>query len=104
MAKSEQIVLEAAGQEVIITNPGKVFFPAAGYTKLDLARYYLAVADGAVRGIDGRPTVMKRYVEGADGEPFFQKRVPPNHPDWIETVELRYPSGRTAEEVVVRDA
>jgi DNA ligase D-like protein (predicted polymerase) len=104
MPKAKPVILEAAGREVPISNPDKVFFPAAGYTKLDLAKYYLAVSDGAVRGIAGRPTVMKRYVEGADSEPFFQKRVPPNHPDWIETVELRYPSGRTAEEVVVRDA
>src|SRR5439155_3360290 len=103
MAKS-QAVLEVAGREVAITNPDKVFFPRAGYTKLDLVNYYGAVADGALRGIAGRPTVMKRYVNGADEEPFFQKRVPPQHPDWIETVELRYPSGRTAEEVVVRDA
>jgi DNA ligase D-like protein (predicted polymerase) len=98
------MVFEVAGREVAITNPDKVFFPAAGYTKLDLANYYVAVAEGAVRGIAGRPTVMKRYVNGADEEPFFQKRVPPRHPDWLETVELRYPSGRTAEEVVVRDA
>jgi bifunctional non-homologous end joining protein LigD len=104
MPKAQQVVLEAAGREVAITNPDKVFFPEAGYTKLDLARYYVAVAEGALRGIAGRPTVLKRYVNGADQEPFFQKRVPPSHPEWIETVELRYPSGRTAEEVVVRDA
>src|SRR5438093_4908465 len=104
MAKTKHVVLQVAGREVAITNPDKVFFPQAGYTKLDLARYYAAVAEGALRGIAGRPTVLKRYVNGADDEPFFQKRVPPQHPDWIETVELRYPSGRTAEEVVVRDA
>src|SRR6185503_12304714 len=102
MAKSETI-LEAAGREVVITNPGKVFFPRAGHTKLDLARYYAAVAGGALRGIVGRPIVLKRYVDGAEAEPFFQKRAPDNHPDWIETVELRFPSGRTAREVVVRD-
>src|SRR5438874_541553 len=104
MPKAKPVVLEVAGREVAITNPEKVFFPRAGYTKLDLVNYYVAVAEGALRGIAGRPTVMKRYVNGADEEPFFQKRVPPQHPDWIETVELRYPSGRTAEEVVVRDA
>lgn len=104
MAKSEQITMEVAGHEVAITNPGKVFFPKAGYTKLDLARYYLAVADGALRGIDNRPFVLKRYVNGADAEPFFQKRAPDNHPDWIETVELRFPSGRTANEIVIRNA
>ena len=104
MAKSEQTVLEAAGREVVITNPGKVFFPQAGYTKLDLAKYYLAVAEGALRGIAGRPFVLKRYVNGAENEPFFQKRAPEQRPDWIETVELRFPSGRTAHEIVIRDA
>src|SRR5213082_2609373 len=103
MAKS-QAVLEVAGREVAITNPDKVFFPRAGYTKLDLAKYYLAVAGGALRGIDNRPIVLKRYVNGAENEPFFQKRAPEQHPDWIETVELAFPSGRTAREVVVRDA
>jgi len=97
-------ILQAAGREVVITNPDKVFFPKAGYTKLDLANYYLAVAEGALRGIEGRPIVLKRYVNGADKEPFFQKRAPETHPDWIETVELKFPSGRTASEIVVRDA
>ena len=87
MATAQQTVLEAAGREVIITNPDKVFFPQAGYTKLDLAKYYAAVVDGALRGIAGRPIVLKRYVNGADGEPFFQKRAPEKHPEWVETVE-----------------
>jgi len=100
----QTIALEAAGREVAITNPDKVFFPRAGYTKLDLAKYYLAVAEGALRGIAGRPIVLKRYVHGAEGEPFYQKRAPEQHPDWVETVELRFPSGRTAREIVVRDA
>jgi DNA ligase D-like protein (predicted polymerase) len=100
----KQTVLEAAGREVVITNPDKVYFPRAGYTKLDLANYYAAVAEGALRGIAARPIVLKRYVNGADSEPFFQKRAPETHPDWIETVELSFPSGRTASEVVVRDA
>ncbi len=104
MATSHQTILKAAGREVVITNPDKVFFPKAGYTKLDLAKYYLAVTDGALRGIAGRPIVLKRYVNGADNEPFFQKRAPENHPDWIETVELSFPSGRTAREIVVRNA
>jgi DNA ligase D-like protein (predicted polymerase) len=104
MAKTRQVVLEVAGREVAITNPEKVFFPRAGHTKLDLARYYVAVAEGALRGIAGRPIVLKRYVDGAEGQPFFQKRAPTQHPDWIETVELSFPSGRTAREVVVRDA
>jgi len=104
MGKPRSAVLEAAGREVVVTNPDKVFFPRAGHTKLDLARYYLAVADAALRGIAGRPVVLKRYVDGAEGEPFFQKRAPARRPEWIETVELRFPSGRTAHEVVVRDA
>ncbi len=97
-------VIEAAGREVVITHPEKVFFPQTGYTKLDLAKYYAAVAEGALRGIAGRPIVLKRYVHGAEGEAFYQKRAPDKHPDWIETVELRFPSGRTAREIVVRDA
>ncbi len=104
MGKTSQTVLEAAGREVVITNPDKVFFPQAGHTKLDLAKYYAAVAEGALRGIAARPIVLKRYVNGADHEAFFQKRAPEKHPDWIETVELRFPSGRTAREIVVRDA
>src|SRR2546428_1728187 len=104
MAKAREAVLEGAGREVVITNPDKTFFPRAGHTKLDLARYYAAVAEGALRGIAGRPIVLKRYVDGAEGEPFFQKRAPESRPDWVETVELRFPSGRTAQEIVVRDA
>src|SRR5919199_1637858 len=98
------LALEIEGREVVVTNPDKVFFPRTGHTKLDLVNYYLAVADGAVRGVDGRPMAMKRFVNGAEAEPFFQKRAPESRPDWIETVELSYPSGRTADEVVVRDA
>jgi bifunctional non-homologous end joining protein LigD len=104
MAKSKQATVEAAGREVTITNPDKLYFPQAGHTKLDLVKYYLAVADGALRGIEGRPIVLKRYVNGADQKPFFQKRAPEKHPDWIETVELAFPSGRTAKEIVVTDA
>ena len=97
-------VVEAAGREVTVSNPDKVFFPRTGYTKIDLVRYYLAVADGAVRGVARRPMALKRFVNGAEGEPFFQKRAPESRPDWIETVELRFPSGRTASEVVASDA
>ena len=104
MGKARDEILVVAGREVTITNPDKVFFPQAGHTKLDLARYYAAVAEGALRGIAGRPIVLKRYVDGAEGEPFFQKRAPEQHPEWVETVELRFPSGRTAREIVVRDA
>jgi bifunctional non-homologous end joining protein LigD len=104
MPETEPEVLEVDGREVAVTNPAKVFFPALGLTKLDLVRYYLSVADGALRGVAGRPMALKRYVNGADGEFFFQKRAPSSRPDWIETVELRFPSGRTAHEIVVRDA
>jgi bifunctional non-homologous end joining protein LigD len=96
-------ILEVAGREVAVSNPGKVYFPRAGHTKLDLARYYLSVAAGALRGVAGRPMILKRFVHGVDGEAFFQKRAPERRPDWIETVVLSFPSGRTADEVVVRD-
>jgi bifunctional non-homologous end joining protein LigD len=101
-ARSE--VVEVAGRQVAISNPDKIFFSRAGHTKLDLVRYYLAVAEGALRGAGGRPMALKRFVNGADGEFFFQKRAPESRPDWIETVELAFPSGRTAHEVVLRDA
>jgi DNA ligase D-like protein (predicted polymerase) len=104
MGAAAAVILEVAGRAVPITNPEKIFFPRTGHTKLDLARYYLAVADGALRGIAGRPIVLKRYVDGAEGEPFFQKRAPERRPAWVDTVELRFPSGRTAREIVVRDA
>ena len=97
-------VLEVAGREVRISNPDKTFFPQAGYTKLDLVKYYAAVAEAALRGIAGRPIVLKRYVDGADAPPFFQKRAPERRAEWVDTVELHFPSGRTAREVVVRDA
>jgi len=97
-------ILQIEGREVPISNPEKVFFPQRGYTKLDLVRYYLAVAEGALRGAGGRPMALKRYVHGAEGEFFFQKRAPESRPLWIEVVELKFPSGRTAREVVLRDA
>ncbi|MGE5225833.1 MAG: DNA polymerase domain-containing protein [Planctomycetaceae bacterium] len=102
MAPKKQL-LELAGHEVAISNPDKVFFPRLSLTKLDLVRYYLGVAEGALRGVGGRPMALKRFVNGADGEAFFQKRAPSSRPDWVETVELKFPSGRTAHEVVVRD-
>jgi bifunctional non-homologous end joining protein LigD len=104
MGQPREAVLTVAGREVVVTNTDKLFFPQAGHTKFDLVRYYVAVAEGALRGIAGRPIVLKRYVDGAEGEPFFQKRAPESRPAWIETVELRFPSGRTAREIVVRDA
>jgi len=84
---------------VKVTNPDKVFFPARGETKLDLANYYVAVGDGALRGVRERPTVLKRYPNGATGDFFFQKRVPAGRPDWIETVRVAFPSGRVADEL-----
>jgi bifunctional non-homologous end joining protein LigD len=101
---SPKTVIEVAGREVAVSNPQKVYFPRTGHTKLDLVRYYLAVADGALRGVAGRPMALKRFVNGAEEEPFFQKRAPSSRPPWIETAELRFPSGRTADEVVLRDA
>jgi DNA ligase D-like protein (predicted polymerase) len=96
--------IEVAGRAVTISNPDKVYFPRSGHTKLDLVRYYLSVADGALVGVRGRPMVLKRFVHGAEGEAFFQKRAPANRPDWLDTVVLSFPSGRTAEEIVVSDA
>jgi DNA ligase D-like protein (predicted polymerase) len=96
-------ILDVAGHEVAISNPDKVFFPQIGVTKLDLVRFYLSVAEGALGGVRGRPMALKRYVNGAEGEFFFQKRAPTARPAWIDTVELRFPSGRTAHEIVVRD-
>jgi bifunctional non-homologous end joining protein LigD len=104
LAERKEEVIPIAGREVVVTNPDKVFFPRTGQTKLDLVRYYLAVAEGAVRGVAGRPMALKRFVNGAEGDFFFQKRAPTSRPEWIETVELSFPSGRVAEEVVVRDA
>ena len=94
-------ILEIGGHEVTISNPQKVYFPDAGYTKLDVVQYYLAVADGALTGVRGRPMALKRFVDGITKEPFFQKRAPDNTPDWIRTAELTFPSGRTADEIVV---
>jgi DNA ligase D-like protein (predicted polymerase) len=97
-------LVEASGRKVTVSNPDKVMFAGPGYTKRDLVAYYLVVADGALRGAGGRPMALKRYVNGADREFFFQKRAPESRPDWIRTVEISFPSGRTADEVVVDDA
>jgi DNA ligase D len=97
-------VIVAAGRELSISNPQKVLFPGPNYTKIDLVQYYLAVADGALRGAGGRPNVLVRYPNGVGGEFFYQKRAPDARPDWIELATLKFPSGRTAEEVVPRDA
>src|SRR6187397_2769875 len=104
MAKPEKELLHIDGKDVAISNPNKVLFPEAGHTKLDLVRYYLAVADGALQGAGGRPNVLVRYPNGVGADFFYQKRAPESRPDWIEVVSLKFPSGRTAEEVVPRDA
>jgi DNA ligase D-like protein (predicted polymerase) len=103
-SKTEHEVIEVDGREIPISNPRKVLFPQVGHTKLDLVRYYLAVAEGALRANGGRPNVLVRYPNGIDGEFFYQKRAPTSRPPWIEVVSLRFPSGRSADEVVPRDA
>ena len=103
-AKAEKEIIEVDGREVSISNPAKVLFPEAGYTKLDVVNYYLGVAEGALRGAGGRPNVLVRYPNGIGEEFFYQKRTPESRPDWIEVVALKFPSGRTAEEVVPRNA
>jgi len=98
-------VLSLDGREVRVTNPDKLYFSSQlRISKLDLVRYYLSVADGALAGIRDRPVVLKRFVDGAEGEAFYQKRAPAQRPTWIRTVTLSFPSGRTAEEIVVDDA
>ena len=97
-------VLSIDGHEVRVSNPDKLYFSQAKITKLDLVRYYLSVAPGALAGIRDRPIVLKRFVSGAEGEAFYQKRAPEQRPGWLRTVTLSFPSGRTAEEIVVDDA
>lgn len=101
---TESMELVVAGRTVKISNPSKVFFPEAGLTKLDIINYWLVVAEGALVGIRHRPMALKRFPEGQGGEFFFQKRKPMGAPEWIETVTLSFPSGRTAEECVITDA
>jgi bifunctional non-homologous end joining protein LigD len=103
-AKDATETLTISGHEVSISNPQKILFPGPKHTKMDLVQYYLAVADGALRGAGGRPNVLVRYPNGVGEEFFYQKRAPTSRPDWIEVVELKFPSGRTAEEIVPRDA
>jgi bifunctional non-homologous end joining protein LigD len=98
-------VLLIDGREIRVTHPGKLYFSKqTKLSKLDLVRYYLEIAPGALGGIQDRPIVLKRFVNGAEGEAFYQKRAPEGHPSWLQTVILSFPSGRTAEEVVVNDA
>jgi DNA ligase D-like protein (predicted polymerase) len=103
-AKCKAELLTVAGREVTISNPGKVLFPGPKHTKLDLVRYYVAVAEGALRGAGGRPNMLVRYPDGIEGEHFYQKRAPTSRPDWVDVAQLHFPSGRLAEEVVPRDA
>ncbi len=103
-AANESVTRTVGGHEVTISNPGKVLFPIPKYTKLDLANYYVAVAEGALRGAGGRPNMLVRFPNGIGAPSFYQKRAPESRPPWIEVVTLRFPSGRTADEVVPRDA
>ncbi len=103
MANAKQEILSQAGHQVAVSNPDKLYFPRAGITKLELVQYYLAVADGVLRGVARRPQIMKRFVDGAEGEPFYQKRAPARRPDWVEVATFTFPSGRHADEVVVNN-
>lgn len=104
MAAKSETTIEAAGREVRLSNPDKVFFPERNHTKLDLARYYVEVADAATRHLRDRPTTLKRFVDGAGGEFFFQKRVPKGAPRWLKTATVHFPSGRSARELCANDA
>ncbi|MGW1894883.1 non-homologous end-joining DNA ligase [Streptomyces sp. NPDC002004] len=97
--KGAAVELDVRGRTVRLSSPGKIYFPERGFTKLDLAQYYIAVGDGILRALRDRPTTLQRYPEGIDGESFFQKRIPKNHPDWIPTAHITFPSGRSADEM-----
>lgn len=103
MAKVEKEILVLDGHEVAVSNPSKVYFGKAGVTKRELVAYYLSVAEGAIRGVARRPMILKRFVNGAESEAFYQKRVDKGKPDWVKTAIFTFPSGRTAEEVCVDD-
>jgi bifunctional non-homologous end joining protein LigD len=104
MAQGDHVILEISGREVRLSNPDKVYFPKPGWTKRDLVDYYLAVADAALVHLRDRPTVMKRFVKGIEEDPIWQKRVPKNTPDWLQTATVSFPSGRTATELCPNDA
>jgi bifunctional non-homologous end joining protein LigD len=104
VARPEHVTIEAAGHEVRLSNPSKIYFPQTGFTKHDLVNYYLAAADAVLVHLRERPTVMKRFVNGIEQEPIWQKRVPRKIPDWLETATVSFPSGRTAEELCAMDA
>jgi DNA primase len=103
-AKAPAAIVRAGAREVAVSNPAKVIFPKPGHTKLDLVHYYLAVADGALRGSGDRPNMLVRYPNGVGSDFFYQKRAPESRPAWIEVATIRFPSGRTADEIVPRDA
>jgi bifunctional non-homologous end joining protein LigD len=104
VADDDHVVLEVCGRSLRVSKPGKLFFPKPGHTKLDLVNYYIECEDAVVRHLHERPTVMKRWVDGVEGKPFFQKRVPAGAPDWLETATVTFPSGRSARELVPNDA
>jgi bifunctional non-homologous end joining protein LigD len=103
-SRAEHTVVEVCDREIRVSNPAKVFFPEQGFTKLDLVNYYLDCREPAVRHLRERPTVLKRWVDGVAGKPFFQKRVPDSAPEWLQTATVTFPSGRHARELVVNDA
>ena len=104
MPAKEYTTLDVAGLQLRLSSPSKVYFPKPGWTKLDLAEYYLRVADATVNHLRERPTVLKRFKDGIEGEFFFQKRVPEKRPEWLQTATVRFPSGRSATELVPNDA
>jgi DNA ligase D len=103
-AKSQHVVVEVCGRELRVSNPDKPFFPDVGLTKIDLVNYYVECETAVVRHLRERPTTLKRWVDGVEGEPFFQKRVPDSAPDWLQTATVTFPSGRHARELVANDA
>lgn len=104
ISMTKPVSLEVSGRPVTVTHPDKVVFPDPGITKIELVRYYLSVADGALRGVRGRPMILKRFVKGITEEAVFQKRAPANRPDWVDVATLRYASGTSADEAVIHDA
>jgi bifunctional non-homologous end joining protein LigD len=102
--KGNHAIVEVSGQELRVSNPGKLYFPRAGFTKIDLVNYYIECQEAVVRHLRERPTVLKRWVDGVEGKPFFQKRVPDTAPEWLQTATVTFPSGRSARELVPNDA
>jgi len=102
--KGNHAIVEVSGQELRVSNPDKLFFPQAGLTKMDLVNYYIECEEAVVRHLRERPTVLKRWVDGVEGKPFFQKRVPDTAPEWLQTATVTFPSGRSARELVPNDA